>query len=114
MTDIDELIELKYLLGSIIRGYEKDAVMQVPRLHALVIQLDLNPELEDEDCNLLLSIDSDLREFPLEPGFRSRCHPEFLERMDSGLLELKQLCEKSVVEACERLYERMEKQGSQS
>ncbi|PZM79347.1 MAG: hypothetical protein DKT66_23000 [Candidatus Melainabacteria bacterium] len=109
MNDIDQLFELKYLLGSIVRGDEKDPVMQVPQLHALVLRLDLNPDLEDENCNVFLSIDSELREFPIDPGFRSRCHPEFLGRMDSELLELKQLYGKSVVEACEKLYKRIEK-----
>lgn len=109
VNETDKLLELKHLLGSIIRGDEKDPVMQVPRLHAFVLRLDLNPDLKDENCNVFLNIDSELREFPIDPGFRSRCHPDFLERMDKELLELREFYGKSVLEACQNLYERIEK-----
>lgn len=112
MTNESDLSRLQDLLLAIASGEEVDPVMQVPALHSLLLALEIDSELNDQDCNLILGIDSELREFPFDPGFRSRCHPEFLERKDQELVELKVFYRDQLRHSCESLYQRIKSKST--
>jgi hypothetical protein len=106
MSEAKNWDDLRNLLCAIIRGEVDDPIMQVPCLHSHLRAAGFEVG-NDKSFNLIVGIDSELREFPFDHGFRSRCHPEFLARMDQKLVELKKFYKEHFVQACEDIYERI-------
>jgi hypothetical protein len=114
MSDAKNWNSLQNLLYAIISGEVADPIMQVPDLHSHLLGFGFDVGDGNKSFTLIVGIDSELREFPCDPGFRSRCHPEFLARMDQELVELKTFYKVHLVQACEDIYERIKNKSEPS
>ena len=96
--------EFRRLLLQISNGSLADPIMSVPVLLPYLFQFRYDRH-DDPSYFAILAIDSDLREFPLDPKFRARCHPDFLASKDRELADLKIAYHDSLIAACKTLLE---------
>lgn len=90
------------LIEDIIEDHVEDPIMWVPEVHSYLLFFDIS---FDSRWKIIKGIDSELREFPFDSGFRSRCHPELLKQKERELEELKKFYREHFLKACKELHE---------